>query len=169
MSAMKMPPSIFGSINQGGADFGSELNQLQQLNPDGNYLDYTKVYQDKGADKLAAELHRAQFAEFEETYAPQIVKLANYAKTGSLTNRQIGLADQSVQTGFQNAQRNQQMHNQGLGIQQTQAQQQASDRRMRLEQTASRAQARNQARVGGQDRDMQILAGGGGLQQGLQQ
>ena len=153
------------------ATWEQDLSGMQANNSEGYYINPSDVDTDKyeGASNVMADLHRAQFKDWEERYAPRIIQLADYAKTGSLTNQQIGLADQSVQTGFQNAQRNQQMHNQGLGIQQTQAQQQASDRRMELEQTASRVQARNQARVGGQDRDMQILAGGGGLQQGLQQ
>ena len=153
------------------AAWQKELSEMQANNSEGYYINPSDVDTDKyeGASNVMADLHRAQFKDWEERYAPRIIQLSDYAKTGSLTNQQVGLADQSVQTGFQNAQRNQQMHNQGLGIQQTQAQQQASDRRMELEQTASRAQARNQARVGGQDRDMQILAGGGGLQQGLQQ
>lgn len=148
-----------------------DLSGMRDNNQDGYFVNPSDVDTDKhkGASKVMADLHRAQFADWEKRYAPRIVQLSDYARTGSLTNQQIGLADQAVQTGFENAQRNQQMHNQGLGIQQTEAQQQANDRRMGLEQTAARAQARNQARVGGQDRDMQILAGGGGLQQGLQQ
>lgn len=153
------------------AAWQEDLSGMQGSNPGGHYINPHDVESDKyeGASNVMADLHRAQFEDWEKRYAPRIIQLADYAKTGSLTQKQTGLADQAVQTGFQNAERNQQMHNQSLGIQQTQQQQQANDRRMGLEQTASRAQARNQARIGGQDRDMQILAGGGGLQQGLQQ
>lgn len=147
-----------------------QISAMQAANPDRHFINPNLVNADRhaGANNTLAQLHRAQWEDWTSRFKPRLEQLAGYAQTGELTHQAVGLADSAMQDSFAQVRQNQQMQNQGLGIQQSAAQQQASERTLGLAEASSRAAARNQARVAGQDRDMQILAGSGGIQQGLQ-
>lgn len=136
------------------------------------YVDQNKVNSNKhtGASNVLADLNRAQWNDWKARFQPRLEQLANYADSGELTQQAIGIADSTMGQSFQQARAGQQMQNQSLGINQTAAQKNAYDRTMNLAQASSTAAARNHARIAGQDRDMQILAGGSaGLTQDLGQ
>lgn len=134
------------------------------------YVDPSKVNRSKhtGASSVLADLNRAQWNDWKARFQPRLEQLAKYAESGELTHKAIGIADESMGQSFNQARTNQQMQNQSLGINQSAAQKNTYDRTMGLAQASSTAAARNQARIAGQDRDMQILAGGSaGLTQDL--
>lgn len=128
---------------------------------------------DKGASETLARIYRNQWTDWKTRFQPRLDQLAGYAATGELTNQSIGLAQDSIQNSFANNAATFERNNQRLGIQMTPAQQKAAQRTASIGQAAAKTTAMNNARISGQDRDMQILAGGAGLtsdlQEGMQQ
>lgn len=133
------------------------------------YIDAsTMINDDKGASKVAGKLRRAQWNDWLARYEPRLQQLSDYAASGSLTKRNTNRAGDAIHNAYRNARTSQRLQNESFGIQQNAAQRQASQRRLGLTEAAATASARNQARMSGQDRDMQILAGNAGLKSDLQ-
>lgn len=142
-------------------------NQYSEF--DGTFINPDAVSRNKytGASDVMGKIHRAQWEDWTKRFQPRLEQLAGYASSGELTQQSIGLADSAMKRSFGQARENQQLQNTNLGINQSAAQQNAQNRTMGLTEASSTAAARNQARIAGQDRDMQILAGSGGLKQDM--
>lgn len=129
------------------------------------YIDPNMVSSSKhtGASDTLARIHRNQWLDWKERFQDRTEQLANYASTGDLTRQSIGLAENSVNRGFDSMAQNQDWQQRSIGINMTDQQRASNDRIMGLTKASTMTSAMNQARISGQDRDMQILAGGGGL------
>ena len=121
------------------------------------------------ASETLAKIAREEWEDWKKRFQPRIEDLARQASTGELTKADIGRADQSVTRSFDRAADAETMRTNRLGIQRDGRQQAASDRMLGLNETATRASVRNNTRIAGQDRDMQILAGGGNIGLGANQ
>ena len=121
------------------------------------------------ASETLAKIAREEWEDWKKRFQPRIEDLARQASTGELTKADIGRADQSVIRSFDRAADAETMRTNRLGIQRDGRQQAASDRMLGLNETATRASVRNNTRIAGQDRDMQILAGGGNIGLGANQ
>lgn len=121
----------------------------------------------KRADRELARIHREQWNDWKDRFLPRLEQLAGYAQSGELTQRDIDNADSAVTASFDQVRGSEQARQEGLGLQMTDRQRAASEREMGLNEAATRASMRNQARIAGEDRDMQILAGGGNIGLGL--
>lgn len=121
------------------------------------------------ASDTLAQIHREEWEDWKKRFQPRIEDLARQATTGELTQADIGRADGSVLSSFSNAAQAQQIREDRLGIRTDSRQSAASERLLGLNKTAARASARNNTRIAGQDRDMQILAGGGNIGLGANQ
>ncbi|WLD56876.1 hypothetical protein NFC81_09045 [Salinispirillum sp. LH 10-3-1] len=119
------------------------------------------------ASDTMAEIHREQWEDWKNRYQSRLIDLANQAQSGELTRKDIQRADQSVTSAFSGQRDSIQKTNSGLGIQPTAQQKESSDRALGLAEASGRVGARNQARIAGEDRDMQILAGGGNIGLGM--
>lgn len=159
-------------------DWQERLQRLDAINnqSDGDlYIDpmIVDLKGDKGASETLARIYRNQWTDWKNRFQPRLEQLAGYAATGELTEQSIGLAQDSIESSFENSAATLGRNNQRLGIQMTSAQKKAADRTASIGEATAKTTAMNNARISGQDRDMQILAGGAGLtsnlQEGLQQ
>ena len=128
-----------------------------------------KESKELSASETLAKIAREEWEDWKKRFQPRIEDLARQASTGELTKADIGRADQSVTRSFDRAADAETMRTNRLGIQRDGRQQAASDRMLGLNETATRASVRNNTRIAGQDRDMQILAGGGNIGLGANQ
>lgn len=124
---------------------------------------------DKGASTTLARIHRNQWTDWKSRFQPRLEQLAGYAATGELTNQSIGLAQDSIENSFANNAATFDRNNQRLGVDLTPAQRKAAQRTASIGEATAKTTAINNARISGQDRDMQILAGGAGLTSNLQE
>jgi len=121
------------------------------------------------ARETLAKIAREEWEDWKKRFQPRIEDLARQASTGELTKGDINRADRSVTRSFDRSAANEARRTSRLGIQRGSRQQAASERMLGLNETATRASVRNNTRIAGQDRDMQILAGGGNIGLGANQ
>jgi hypothetical protein len=121
------------------------------------------------ASETLAKIAREEWEDWKKRFQPRIEDLARQASTGELTKGDINRADRSVTRSFDRSAANEARRTSRLGIQRGSRQQAASERMLGLNETATRASVRNNTRIAGQDRDMQILAGGGNIGLGANQ
>lgn len=121
------------------------------------------------ASETLAKIHREEWEDWKKRFKPRIEDLARQASTGELTTADINRADNSVIRSFDRAEGAEAARTSRLGIQRDARQTAASDRMLGLNEVATRASVRNNTRIAGQDRDMQILAGGGNIGLGANQ
>jgi len=128
-----------------------------------------KESKELSASETLAKIAREEWEDWKKRFQPRIEDLARQASTGELTKGDINRADRSVTRSFDRSAANEARRTSRLGIQRGSRQQAASERMLGLNETATRASVRNNTRIAGQDRDMQILAGGGNIGLGANQ
>ena len=121
------------------------------------------------ASETLAQIHREEWEDWKDRFQPRLEDLAQQAQSGELTKADVKRADKSVVSSFDRSEDAQKLRLSRLGLQQDSRQSAASKRMLGLNETATRASVRNNTRIAGQDRDMQILAGGGNIGLGANQ
>ena len=121
------------------------------------------------ASETLAQIHREEWEDWKDRFQPRLEDLARQAQSGELTKADVKRADKSVVSSFDRSEDAQKLRLSRLGLQQDSRQSAASKRMLGLNETATRASVRNNTRIAGQDRDMQILAGGGNIGLGANQ
>lgn len=129
-------------------------------------IDPEKVFDgDTGGTDLLGELSRAQWDRWMEQTAPTIIQLGQMATDSSLpvaaSNQAMGAVGQS----FDNARAGLKLTQARMGTRMGADEQRLQDRKFGLSEAAAKVDAANKARVASQDRQQQILAGSGGMQQ----
>ncbi len=148
-----------------GEAFQDKMQLLQEREAKGGYIspsDVTNALKDKdeGVADLTAVLQRHEWDDWQDRYLPMVEEEAENILNGTNIENAEKQASESVTQSFDNAQRGMALNNSRLGIQQTQVQKNQQTKSMGLSETAQMVDKVNDARVGAQDRDLAIVAGG---------
>lgn len=128
------------------------------------YVDPEQAFSgDQGASETIGRLSRARWKDWKTRYKPYVESLANAATRDGADEDAARMAQDSVNTAYENSAQARQMQRQGLGMQASAAQREADQRRQNVQKMASMASAGNTARTSALDRQSKILAGGMGL------
>ena len=146
-----------------------QIARIEADNRPDLFIDPNLVSQlgDTGGSETLARIYRNQWTDWKNRFQPRLEQLAGYVGTGELTRQSVGLAENSMQNAIYSNARTFERNNERLGIQMTPAQEKAAARTANLTMAAATTDAMNRARIAGEDRDMQILAGGAGLQSSM--
>lgn len=139
----------------------TNIEQLQQKNPQGHFVDPAKK-----PDETLASLSRAEWEDWKSRFMPRLDSLVQHAQSGDLTQVNQQQAVDAMGRSFGIQRETQQRHLGDLGIQMSERQQAAHDRRMGVQEAAATASVKNQSAIAGKDRDMKVLAGSGAIKSG---
>lgn len=128
---------------------------------DYRHLDPEKAFQgNDGASKLLSDISRAQWEDWQVRYKPKVEELITLASDPFADDMAAEQAKGAVQNSFENSRRGLLMQQQGMGVSLDTAEQATQNRKFALAEAASSVDAANTARVGANDRQQKLMAGG---------